>query len=68
MIEQQVRNPTYSPPIVRLLTVVAVASILGISPKTFHKLTREGKLTCVQVTGHDRRFTKGQILNWAVPS
>jgi excisionase family DNA binding protein len=38
-----------------------VAQLLGISTKTVHKLAREGKLACVQVTARDRRFTQGQI-------
>ena len=61
MIEQQTSNPDDSSPIVRLLTAVAVASILGISPKTVHKLVREGKLACVQVTARERRFTHEQV-------
>jgi excisionase family DNA binding protein len=38
-----------------------VAQVLGISTKTVHKLVREGKLPCVQVTSRDRRFTHEQI-------
>ncbi len=38
-----------------------VAEILGISVKTVHKLVREGKLGCVQVTSKDRRFTEEQV-------
>ena len=37
-----------------------VAQILGISVKTVHKLVRDGKLGCVQVTAKDRRFTHEQ--------
>jgi hypothetical protein len=33
-----------------------VAGILKISIKTVHKLVREGKLSCVQVTARERRF------------
>ena len=40
------------------MTVMEVGSILGISTKTVHKLVREGKLSCVQVTARDRRFTE----------
>lgn len=38
-----------------------VARILDISPKTVHKLAREGKLACVQVTSRERRFTPEQV-------
>jgi excisionase family DNA binding protein len=38
-----------------------VALILGISPKTVHKLARDGKLPCVQVTARERRFTHEQV-------
>lgn len=60
-MEQQNRNPSESSPIAQLLTAVTVASILGISPKTVHKLVREKKLSCVQVTPRARRFTHEQI-------
>lgn len=61
MIEQPIRNTTESSPIVRLLTAMEVASILGISPKTVHKLVREKKLANVQVTPRERRFTPEQV-------
>lgn len=38
-----------------------VAQLLGISVKTVHKLVREGKLACVQVTARERRFTPEQV-------
>lgn len=38
-----------------------VAQILGISVKTVHKLVREKKLSCVQITARDRRFTHDQV-------
>jgi excisionase family DNA binding protein len=38
-----------------------VAGILKISIKTVHKLVREGKLPCVQVTVRERRFTPEQV-------
>jgi excisionase family DNA binding protein len=38
-----------------------VAAILTISPRTVHKLAREGKLACVQVTARERRFTPEQV-------
>lgn len=40
-----------------LLKPEDVALILGISRKTVHHLVRDGKLSCVQVTPRDRRFT-----------
>jgi excisionase family DNA binding protein len=46
---------------VRLLRVTDAASILSISTKTVHKLVREKKLSCVQVTSRERRFTQEQI-------
>jgi len=61
MTEQQPTNQSCAHSVERLLTVSIVASILGISPKTVHKLVREGKLACVQVTARDRRFTPEQI-------
>jgi excisionase family DNA binding protein len=44
-----------------LLRASDVAEILGISTKTVHKLVRERKLSCVQVTARDRRFTPEQV-------
>ncbi|MGB6067120.1 MAG: helix-turn-helix domain-containing protein [Desulfomonilaceae bacterium] len=44
-----------------LLTATDVAAIMGVSPKTVHKLVREGKLPCVQVTARERRFTPEQV-------
>ena len=44
-----------------LLTAKGVGAILGISAKTVHKLVREKKLACVQVTSRDRRFTPEQV-------
>ncbi len=45
----------------QLLNAEDVAQILGIAKKTVHKLVREGKLGCVQVTEKDRRFTPPQV-------
>ena len=45
----------------KLLSPKDVAEILGISVKTVHKLVREGKLGCVQITSKERRFTEGQV-------
>lgn len=47
--------------IARLLSPKEVADILGISVKTVHKLVRDGKLGCVQVTSKERRFTEEQV-------
>ncbi|MFC1833212.1 helix-turn-helix domain-containing protein [Thermodesulfobacteriota bacterium] len=44
-----------------LLRVTDTAPILGVSPKTVHKLVREGKLSCVQITCRERRFTEEQV-------
>lgn len=43
-----------------LMTAVDVGLILGISTKTVHKLVRERKLSCVQVTARDRRFVRSE--------
>jgi excisionase family DNA binding protein len=61
MIEHAVSDPFATSPIAQLLTVAVVASILGVSPKTVHKLVREGKLACIQVTARERRFTNEQV-------
>jgi excisionase family DNA binding protein len=45
----------------QLLQPREVAQLLGISVKTVHKLVRDGKLGCVQVTARDRRFTQEQV-------
>ncbi len=47
----------------KLLMAMDVAEMMGISVKTVHKLVREGKLGCVQVTSKERRFTEEQV--WA---
>ncbi len=47
-----------------LLKSAEVAHILGISIKSVHKLVREGKLACVQVTSRDRRFTHEQVQDY----
>jgi excisionase family DNA binding protein len=44
-----------------LLYAKDVAYVLGISVKTVHKLVRDGKLGCVQVTSKERRFTEEQV-------
>jgi hypothetical protein len=44
-----------------LLRACDVAQILRISVKAIHKLVREKKLYCVQVTSRERRFTPEQV-------
>lgn len=44
-----------------LLKAKDVAERLLVSEKTVHKLVREGRLACVQVTARDRRFTHEQV-------
>ncbi len=44
-----------------LHTAKEVAAALDVSVKTVHKLVREGKLPCVQVTTRERRFTPEQV-------
>ena len=48
----------------KLLYPRDVAQLLGISVKTVHKLVRDGKLGCVQVTTKDRRFTQEQVQHY----
>lgn len=48
----------------QLMNAQDVALILKIAPKTVHKLVREGKLGCVQVTEKDRRFTVEQVQSY----
>jgi excisionase family DNA binding protein len=45
----------------QLMNAQDVALILKIAKKTVHKLVRNGKLGCVQVTAKDRRFTREQV-------
>ncbi len=44
-----------------LWRVSDVARILALSSKSVHKLVRESKLPCVQVTARERRFTPEQV-------
>jgi excisionase family DNA binding protein len=44
-----------------LLDPREVAAVLKVPVKAVHKLVREGKLPCVQVTARQRRFTHEQI-------
>ena len=44
-----------------LLDAEEVALRYKISAKTLHKLVREGKHACVQITAKDRRFTCEQV-------
>jgi excisionase family DNA binding protein len=59
--ESRKENDNEKIPIQRLLSPKEVAEILGISVKTVHKLVREQKLACVQVTAKERRFTEEQV-------
>jgi excisionase family DNA binding protein len=56
---QQLSNNSGS--VSALLKAPEVAVLLGLSTKTIHKLVREKKLACVQVTARDRRFTPEQV-------
>ncbi len=47
--------------LVKLLKATDVADLLGISVKTVHKLVRDQRLACVQVTSKERRFTEEQV-------
>ena len=38
-----------------------VAQFLSLGVKTVHKLVREKKLACVQITAKERRFTHEQV-------
>jgi excisionase family DNA binding protein len=46
---------------IRLLDAKEVATMIKVAIKTVHKLAREGKLACVQVTARERRFTSEQV-------
>ena len=59
--EPQHTDRTKAPSNPVLWTALDVALFLGISTKTVHKLVREGKLACVQVTARERRFTHEQV-------
>ena len=54
-------NTRHSDSGLKLLTPVEAAQILCVGKKTVHKLVRDGKLGCVQVTDKERRFTEEQI-------
>jgi excisionase family DNA binding protein len=47
-----------------LLTAQDVARILGISRRTVHRLVRERKLSCIQVTSKERRFSESQVADY----
>jgi excisionase family DNA binding protein len=59
--ERQVEELAMSSAMPALWCASNVAQILGISEKIVHKLVREGKLPCVQVTDRERRFTPEQV-------
>jgi excisionase family DNA binding protein len=44
-----------------LYTASDLANILLVPVRTVHKLVREKKLACVQVTARERRFTPEQV-------
>ena len=54
----QQREKSIESGILVLWCVSNVAQMLGISVKTVHKLAREGKLPCVQVTARERRIVE----------
>jgi excisionase family DNA binding protein len=54
-------NSTNSIELTPLMTADKVARYLGVKTKTIHQFVREGRLSCVQVTARDRRFTPEQI-------
>jgi len=59
--EKKQTNEEESIAIPKLLSAKEVGEILGISAKTVHKLTREGRLGCVQITARERRFTRDLV-------
>jgi hypothetical protein len=63
MVQQHTKNSSESNRgfIDVLLNVSDVATFLGVAAKTVHKLVREKKLACVQVTSRDRPFTSEQV-------
>lgn len=54
-------DPQPEAAMLQLMDAKDVAEILKIAPKTVHKLVRERKLGCVQVTEKDRRFAREQV-------
>jgi excisionase family DNA binding protein len=64
MVEFRSANELDSSSIERLLTVETVASILVVARKAVHRLVREGKMACVQVTARERRFTHEQVQDY----
>jgi excisionase family DNA binding protein len=47
-----------------LLDPREAAAVLKVSTKTVHKLVRERKLACVQLTARERRFTPEQVQDY----
>ncbi len=64
MVTNEKPNDPFCLSSAHLLEPKEVASMLKISLKTLHKLVREGKLSCVQVTARERRFTPEQIQHY----
>jgi len=50
--------------ITALLDPREVSAVLKVPVKAVHKLVREGKLPCVQVTARQRRFTHEQVQDY----
>lgn len=54
-------------PRVQYLTPGQAASILGVSPKTINRWTKEGRLPCVTTLGGHRRF-RADVIHAAAAS
>jgi excisionase family DNA binding protein len=61
MVESDSTSSGNQEPLTPLMTADAVAKYLGVKVKTVHQLVREGRLSCVQLTARDRRFTREQV-------
>jgi len=48
------------PPLQRLLTVIEIAELLAVSPRTIHRLVKSGDLRPIRV-GRQLRFTQDDI-------
>jgi hypothetical protein len=55
-VETQYGRESILAAVASLLTARGVGAILGISVKTVHKLVRQKKLACVQVTSRERKY------------
>jgi hypothetical protein len=61
-LETALNLPNYKS--IRLLDAKEVATMIKVAIKTVHRLAREGKLACVQVTARERRFTPEQVQSY----